>query len=235
MEKLPEYHAQEDIEDWLEIFECHAACSKISNVKTKIQWCKSLIGGVGRRILKGLEEGSSWEEAKQELRRFLGEGGSRAAAWKKLRGYQAKGKCYGEIASKVRGLAVRAADEEDVRERLAVEAFLGAIPWPFAKEILMKKIENLKETLEEARTRRALEAEEEGRRKSVHAAVDGETMPEQGQDVVPRRGCGELGHVLRECPLWRDFKNDRRRRREGNVRRTEDAVEKETLNSSGDH
>ena len=110
----------------------------------------------------------------------------------------------------------------------------------------MKEIENLEEALEEARTRRALEAEEEGRRKSVHAAIEGETMPEQGQDVGPRRdrrprrdpncwGCGELGHVLRECPLWRDFKKDRRRRREGNVRRTEDAVEKEALNSSGDH
>ena len=105
-------------------------------------------------------------------------------------------------------------------------------------------IENLEEALEEARTRRALEAEEEGRRKSVHAAVEGETMPEQSQDVGPRRdrrprrdpvcwGCGELGHVLRECPLWHDFKKDCRRKREGNVRRTEDAVVKEALNSSG--
>ena len=110
----------------------------------------------------------------------------------------------------------------------------------------MKKIENLEEAPEEARTRRALEAEEEGGRKSVHTAVEGETMPEQGQDVGPRRDrgprrdplCwryGELGHVLRGCPLWRDFKKDRQRRRESNVRRTEDAVEKEALNSSGDH
>ena len=102
MEKLPEYQAEEDIEEWLEIFECRAACSKISNEKTKIQWCKSVIGGVGRRILKVPKEESSWEEAKQELRRFLGEGDSRAAPWKKLRRYQAKGKCYGEIASEVR-------------------------------------------------------------------------------------------------------------------------------------
>ena len=73
-------------------------------------------------------------------------------------------------------LAVRAAEEENVRERLAVEAFLGAIPWPFAKEILLKKIENLEEALEEARTRRAIKAEEEGRKKTVHAAAEGETM-----------------------------------------------------------
>ena len=91
-----------------------------------------------------------------------------------------------EIASEVKELAVRAADEEDVRERLAVVAFLGAIQWPFAKEIQMKKIENLEEALEEARTRRALESEEEGRRKTVHAAAEGETMLEQGQDLGPR-------------------------------------------------
>ena len=41
--------------------------------------------------------------------------------------------------------------------------------------------------------------------------------------------------MLRECPLWRDFKKDRRRRREGNVQGTEDADEKEALNLSGDH
>ena len=173
MEKLPEFNAEEDIEDWLEIFECRAACSKITNEKTKIQWCRSVIGGVGRRILKGLSERSSWEEAKQELRRYLSKGDSCAAAWKKLRGYKAKGKCFGEIASKVRELAVRADGEKDVRERLDVEAFLGAIPWPFAKEIRMKKIENLVEALEEARTRRAIKAEEEGRKRTVHAAAEG--------------------------------------------------------------
>ena len=41
--------------------------------------------------------------------------------------------------------------------------------------------------------------------------------------------------MLRECPLWHDFKKDHRRRREGNVWRTEDAIEKEALNLSGDH
>ena len=128
MEKLPEYHAEEDIKEWLEIFECRAACFKISTERTKILWCKSVIGGVGRRILKGFEEGSSWEEAKQELRRFLGEGDSRAAAWKKLRRYRAKGKCYEEIASEVRELNVRAADAEDVRKWPAVEAYMEAIP-----------------------------------------------------------------------------------------------------------
>ena len=242
MEKLPEFNAEVGYRGVAGDFECQAACAKITNEKTKIQ-CD---GGVGRFILKGLSEGDSWEEAKQELSGYLGEGDSRASAWRKLLRYQAKGKCYGEIAREVRELAVRAADEENVREQLAVEAFLGAIPWLFAQEIRMKKIENLEEALEEARTRRAIEAEEEGRRKTVHAAAEREKVVEQGQDVGPRRdrrprrdpvgwGCGELGHVLRECPLWRKFKKDRWRKQEGNVRRTEDAVIKEALNFRGDH
>ena len=161
--------------------------------------------------------------------------------WKKLRGYQARGKCYGEIASEVRELAVKAADEEDVRERLAVEAFLGAIPWHFAKEIRMKKIGNLEEALEEAKTRRAIEEEEKGRKKKVHAAAEEGGVARQGQNMDPRRGrrtrgdpicwgCGERGHMLRECPLRQEFRKDRRTRREANVKRSEDAVMKEELN-----
>ena len=37
------------------------------------------------------------------------------------------------------------------------------------------------------KTRRAIEAEEEGRKRTVHAAAEGETMVGQGQDVGPRR------------------------------------------------
>ena len=151
-----------------------------------------------------------------------------------------KRECYGEIASEVRELAVKAADEEDVRERLAVEAFLGAIPWHFAKEIRMKKIENLEEALEEAKTRKTIEEEEEGRKKKVHTAAEEGDVARQGQNIEPRRerrtrgdpicwGCGERGHMLRECPLWQEFRKDRRRR-EANVRRTEDAVIEEALN-----
>ena len=67
MEKLPEFNAEEDIEEWLEILECRAACAKITNERTKIQWCRSVIRSVGRRILKGLPERGGWDEAKEEL------------------------------------------------------------------------------------------------------------------------------------------------------------------------
>ena len=141
----------------------------------------------------------------------------------------------------MRELAVKAADEEDVRERLAVEAFLGAIPWLFAKEIRIKKIENMEEALEEAKTRRAIEEEEERRKKKVHTVAEEGGVDRQGQNMDPWRerrprgdpicwGCGKRGHVLRECPLWQEFRKDRRRRREANVKRLEDAVMKESLN-----
>ena len=84
MEKLPEFNAEKDIEEWLEIFECRAVCAKITKERTKIQWCWSVIRSVGRCILKGLPERGGWDEAKEELQRYLGEGDSRAAAWKKL-------------------------------------------------------------------------------------------------------------------------------------------------------
>ena len=88
---------------------------------------------MGRRILKGLPDGAQWRQAKAELRKYLGEENPKSAAWKRLRGYKVKGKCFGDIASEVKELAEKAADEEDVRERLAVEAFLGAIPWHSAR------------------------------------------------------------------------------------------------------
>ena len=47
MGKFHEFNAEEDIEERLEVFECCAACAKITNEKTKIQWCRSVIGSVG--------------------------------------------------------------------------------------------------------------------------------------------------------------------------------------------
>ena len=61
-------------------------------------------------------------------------------------------------------MAEKAAYEEDVRERLAVEAFLGAIPWQFASEIIVKRIDSLKEALEEAKLCKMLEDEEDSKK-----------------------------------------------------------------------
>ena len=74
----------------------------------------------------------------------------------KLRRYKGKGKCFGKIVSEVKELAVKAA-EVDVQERLAVEAFLGAILWPLAKSFRSKRIDNLQGALGEARLMQMLD------------------------------------------------------------------------------
>ena len=223
MEKLPEYHEEEDTEDWLEVFECRAACSNARDERTKLQWCRSVIGSVGRRILKSLDDRAGWDEAKEELRKYLGEENPREAAWKMLRRYKGKGKCIWEIVSEVKELAVKAAKEEDVQERLAVEAFLGAIPWPLAKSIRSKRIENLQGALEEARLMQMLDEEEEGKKRVQAMAEEPradrreERRPAHREERCnPRRpvcwGCGEEGHLLLNCELWQSFKQERHRR-----------------------
>ena len=124
MDKLPEFNSEKDIEEWTEVFECRTACSKVKDDKTRIQWCRNVIGSVGQRIIKELPGGAQWGQVKAELRKYLGEYNPKSAVWKRLRGYKAKGKCFGEIASEVKELAEKAADEDDVHERLVVEAFL---------------------------------------------------------------------------------------------------------------
>ena len=180
MDKLPEYHAEEDIEDWLEVFECRAACSMVKDDKTKIQWCRSVVGSVGRRILKSLDNWVSWATAKEELQKYLGDENPREAAWKKLRRYKGKGKSFGEIVSEVKELAVKAAEREDVQKRLAVEVFLGAIPWPFAKSICSRQMASLQKALEEEWLMQILDEEEEGKGK-VQALTEKPRM-ERGEE-----------------------------------------------------
>ena len=118
---------------------------------------------MGRQILKSLDDRASWAAAKEELRKYLGEENPREAAWKKLRRYKDKGKSFGEIVSEIKELAVKVAEWEDVQERLAVEAFLGAIPWPLAKSICSRRIDSLQGALEVACLMQVLNEGEEGK------------------------------------------------------------------------
>ena len=67
MDKLPEFNSGEEIEEWIEVFECRAAYSKVKDDKSKIQWCRSIIGNVCHRIIKGLPDGAQWRRAKAKL------------------------------------------------------------------------------------------------------------------------------------------------------------------------
>ena len=170
-----------------------------------------MVGSVGKTILKSLDDRVSWAAAKVELRKCLREENPREAAWKKLRRYKGKGKSFGEIGSEVKELVVKAAEEEDVQERLAVEAFLWAIPWPLAKSICSRRIDSLQKALEEARLMQMVDEEEEG--KGRVQALTKEPRVEQGEEQHPSRkeerrnrrrtcwGCGEEGHMLCNCEM----------------------------------
>ena len=199
MDKLPEFNSEKDIEEWIEVFECRAACSKVKDDKTKMQWCRSVIGSVGCRIIKGLPDGAQWGQVKAELRKYLGKDNPKSAALKRLRGYKAKGKCFGEIASEVKELAEKAADEEDVRERLAVEAFFEVIAWHFTLKIKVKRIDSLKEALEEAILHRTLE-EEKDIKKRVQAVMEDLRLAHQEGQRTKEARKGRRGPVL---GLWR--------------------------------
>ena len=45
---------------------------------------------MGRCILKSLDDRAGWEEAKEELRKYLGEENPREAAWKSCEGIRAR-------------------------------------------------------------------------------------------------------------------------------------------------
>ena len=215
MEKLEEFNPEtQSVEDWLETFEARAGCLNITNWDKKIKWCKSVIGSVGRRILKNLDNNATWNDAKQELRRFLGEEDSRSLAWRKIKQYKAKGKSLGEIASDVIGLSIQAATETDVRQRLALETFLEAIPWKFALEIKKKKLNSVEEALKEVRLLQTLDDEEKKRHKSENFAIQEKSKEER---FVERRrpdyhrneftcwACGKKGHTLRNCRKFQAF------------------------------
>ena len=226
MDKLPEYHVEEDIEGWLEVFACRAACSKVKDDKSKIQWCHSVVGSVWRRILKSLDDQVSWATAKEELRKYLSEENPREAACKKLRRYKGKGKSFGEIGSEVKDLAMKAAEEKRVQEKLAVWAFLGAIPWPLAKGIRSRQINSLQKALVKARLMQLLEEEEarRGRVMAVTAELRSERQIERCSSHREERrnrwppvcwSYGREGHLLRNCELWKSF---RERRHQGHLR-----------------
>ena len=129
MEKVEQFEIGRDtIEEWLDGFEARLEAFEIHSEQRKITWCKAVIGKVGRKILKNVDTNGTWDQAKAELIGFLGDVDGRTAAWKKLRQYRAGSKTLGEIAADILGYAKGAADEEDVQQRLAIEAFLGAIP-----------------------------------------------------------------------------------------------------------
>ena len=220
MEKLEEFNPDtQSVEDWLEGFEARATCSGITNLNRKFAWCKSVIGSTGRKILWNLADGATWEEAKGELKRFLGEEDSRAEAWKKLQHYKADGKSLGEVASDVIYLAHNASGEADVVNRLALEAFIGALPWKYAAEIRKKRIETVEAALKEVKVLK--NTEEEGQRRNHAVLTNREEAPTRTNKTERKNwkkiicwGCGKEEHIWQDCPEvleWKKYQQERKR------------------------
>ena len=151
MEKIGEFKVEVDtIDDWLDEFDARLVAVNIRDNAKKVNWCRAVIGSAGRGVLKNVDPNFTWDQVKGELRRYLGED-NRAAAWRRLKYYKAGDKSLGEIAADLLGHAWAAATEEDVQQRLAVDAFLEAIPWRVACEVKKKKPDTLKKALEEAK------------------------------------------------------------------------------------
>ena len=175
----------ESIEDWLDGLEAKMEAMDIRAEARKIKWCKARIGSTGLQVLKGLEPIQSWDQAKTELIRYFGDDDATDAAWRNLEFYKAGSKSLGEIAADIARYARKASGEENTQQRLAVRAFINAIPKKMRNRLREKKIPTLKKALEEAKFLQTLQENSEWSQPEnwLNAHKDGE---EEEEEVPPQ-------------------------------------------------
>ena len=104
--------------------------------RAKITWWQLLIGATGSSILTSLEDGATWEAAKETLLSRLGAGSVRDEAWASLKQLKRGSKEIIELAGEAEKLAKRLHPcNEEAAERHAVDAFLDALDQPLAAEV----------------------------------------------------------------------------------------------------
>ena len=130
------YHRQHELSDWLAELEQRFQLGQVEADRAKITWCQLLIGATGSSILAGLEDGATWEAAKETLLSRLGAGSVRDEAWASLKQLKRGSKEIIELAGEAEKLAKRLHPrDEEAAERHAVDAFLDAIDRPLAAEV----------------------------------------------------------------------------------------------------
>ena len=224
----------ESIEDWLDGLEAKMDAVDLRAEGRKVKWCKAKIGSTGLQVLKGIEPIHTWEQAKAELIRYFGDEDTVETAWRNLEFYHAGSKSMGEIAAEIAKYARKASTEEHTRQRLAVRAFIKAIPRKIGDRMRDKRITTLKKALEEAKYLQTIQEEaERNRQLNTLDLKEEETAPleVQQQSFRPRGpqqdreyrenryrrqremecwACRQKGHFARECTHWLEFMRSHR-------------------------
>ena len=145
-------HRQHELSDWLLELEQRFQLGKVNSDKAKITWCQLLIGATGSSILASLEDGATWEAAKETLLSRLGAGSVRYEAWTSLKQLKRGSKEIIELAGEAEKLAKRLhLRDEEAAERHEVDAFLSAIDQPLAAEVRKLGYNNMEEVVAAAR------------------------------------------------------------------------------------
>ena len=145
-------HRQHELSDWLLELEQRFQLGQVDTDRAKITWCQLLIGATGISILASLEDGATWEAAKETLLSRLGAGSVRDEAWASLKQLKRGSKEIIELAGEAEKLAKRLHPrDEEAAKRHAVDAFLSALDQPLAAEVRKLGYNNMEEVVAAAR------------------------------------------------------------------------------------
>ena len=145
-------HRQHELSDWLLELEQRFQLGQVDTDKAKITWCQLLIGATGSSILASLEDGATWEAAKETLLSRLGTGSVRDEAWASLKQLKRGSKEIIELAGEAEKLAKRLHPrDEEAAERHPVDSFLSALDRPLVAEVRKLGYNNMEEVVAAAR------------------------------------------------------------------------------------
>ena len=143
---------QHELSDWLLELEQRFQLGQVDTDRAKITWCQLLIGATGSSILASLEDGATWEAAKETLLSRLGAGSVRDEVWASLKQLKRGSKEIIELAGEAEKLAKHLHPrDEEAAERHAVDAFLSALDQPLAAEVRKLGYNNMEEVVATAR------------------------------------------------------------------------------------
>ena len=145
-------HRQHELSDRLAELEQRFQLGQVEADRAEITWCQLLIGTTGSSILASLEDGATWEAAKEILLSRLGVGSVRDEAWPSLKQLKRGSKEIIELAGEAEKLArcLHPRDEE-AAERHAVDAFPGALDRTLAAEVQKLGHNTMEEVVSAAR------------------------------------------------------------------------------------